>query len=109
MKANTYTLDINNVRKFLFSRLGTQLFSICLVGCLFFNIMIVKFIHRETTLEGVTADRETFMDDYRDVEGIKVAHRIVQKIEDQVLSNSQVTQVIFNAEEIDASVFQKPE
>ena len=70
---------------------------------------IVKFIHRETTPEGITADRATFMEDYRDVEGIKVAHRIVQKIEDQVLSDSRVTQVILNAEEIDASVFQKPE
>ena len=70
---------------------------------------IVKFIHRETTPEGVTADRETFMEDYRDVEGIKVAHRIVEKIEDQVLSDSRVTQVILNAEEIDESVFQEPE
>ena len=70
---------------------------------------IVKFIHRETTPEGVTADRETFMDDFRDVEGIKVAHQIVQKIEGQVLSESQVTKVILNAEEIDASVFQTPE
>ena len=70
---------------------------------------IVKFIHRETTPEGVTADRETFMDDYRDVEGIKVAHHIVQKIEDQVLSDSRVTRVILNAEEIDESLFQEPE
>lgn len=70
---------------------------------------IVKFIHRETTPEGVTADRETFMDDYRDVEGIKVAHQIVQKVEGQVLSETQVTKVILNAEEIDASVFQAPE
>lgn len=70
---------------------------------------IVKFIHRETTPEGVTTDRETFMEDYRDVEGIKVAHQIVQKIEGQVLSDSRVTEVILNAEEIDASVFQKPE
>ena len=70
---------------------------------------IVKIIHRETTTEGVTADRETFMDDYRDVEGIKVAHHIVQKIEGQVLSDSRVTNVILNAEEIDESVFQKPE
>ena len=70
---------------------------------------IVKLIHRETTEEGVTADRETFMDDYRDVEGIKVAHHIVQKVEGQVLSDSRVTQVILNAEEIDESVFQAPE
>ena len=70
---------------------------------------IVKLIHRETTAEGVTADRETFMDDYRDVEGIKVAHHIVQKVEDQVLSDSRVTQVILNAEEIDESLFQAPE
>ena len=164
------------MREFLFSRLVTQLFLGCVVGCLFFNIAmeppaappavpvpkaseadtakakeilaaavdahggleklqavknivivpqpttrilklfvsqethyIVKLIHRETTEEGVTADRETFMDDYRDVEGIKVAHHIVQKIEDQVLSDSRVTRVILNAEEIDASVFQKPE
>ena len=70
---------------------------------------IVKLIHCETTEEGVTADRETFMDDYRDVDGIKVAHHIVQKIEDQVLSDSRVTRVILNAEEIDASLFQEPE
>ena len=70
---------------------------------------IVKLIHRETTEEGVTADRETFMDDYRDVEGIKVAHHIVQKVEGQVLSDSRVTQVILNAEEIDESLFQAPE
>jgi len=70
---------------------------------------IVKLIHRETTEEGVTADRETFMDDYRDVEGIKVAHHIVQKVEGQVLSDSRVTQVILNAEEIDESLFQVPE
>ncbi len=70
---------------------------------------IVKLIHRETTPEGVTADRETFMDDYRDVEGIKVAHHIVQKVEGQVLSDSRVTQVILNAEEIDESLFQAPE
>ena len=70
---------------------------------------IVKFIHRETTPEGVTADRETFMDDYHDVEGIKVAHHIVQKIEGQVLSDSRVTRVILNAEEIDDSVFEEPE
>ena len=69
---------------------------------------IVKFIHRETTSEGV-ADRATFMDDYRDVEGIKVAHHSVQKVEDQVLSDSRVTRVILNAEEVDESVFQEPE
>ena len=70
---------------------------------------IIKLIHRETTPEGVTADRETFMDDFRDVEGIKVAHQIVQKVEGQVLSETQVTRVHLNAEEIDASVFQAPE
>ena len=69
---------------------------------------IVKYIHRETTPDGVTADRATFMTDYRDVEGLKVAHHIVQKIEDNVLSESRVTQVLLNAEEIDESVFQKP-
>ena len=40
------------------------------------------------------------MDDYRDVDRIKVAHHIVQKVEGQVLSDSQVIQVILNAEEI---------
>lgn len=69
---------------------------------------IVKFIHRETTTEGVTANRETFTDDFRDVEGIKVAHQILQKVEGQVLSETQVTRVHLNAEEIDTSVFQKP-
>ena len=69
---------------------------------------IVKFIHRETTSEGV-ADRATFMDDYRDVEGIKVAHHSVQKVEDQIHSDSRVTRINLNAEEVDESVFQKPE
>ena len=42
MKVNKYTLDINNMRKFLFSRLVTQLFLVCVVGCLFLNIADVE-------------------------------------------------------------------
>ena len=37
MKANKDTLDINNMRRFLFSRLVTRLFLIGIVGCLFSN------------------------------------------------------------------------
>ena len=116
MKVNIYTLDINHMRQFLFSRLGTQLFLVGIAGCLFFNIAIepsaappAEPTPKASEAEQGVADRATFMDDYRDVEGIKVAHHIVQKIEDQVLSDSRVTQVILNAEEIDESVLQKPE
>ena len=68
---------------------------------------IIKLLHRETS-QGVTANREIFMDDYRDVDGIKIAHHIVHEVEGQVLSDSQVASVTLNAE-LDESLFQEPE
>lgn len=68
---------------------------------------IVKIAHRETTQGGV-ANRETFMDDYRDVDGVQVPYHIVQNVNGQPLSESRVKGVTLNAE-LDASLFQEPE
>ena len=68
---------------------------------------IVKVAYRETTPGGV-ANRETFMDDYRDVDGVKVPYHIVQNVNGQPLSESRVKGVTLNAE-LDASLFQEPE
>ena len=68
---------------------------------------IIKLVHRETS-QGITADREVFMDDYRDIDGIKIAHHIVHEVEGQILNDSQVTSVTLNAE-LDDSIFQAPE
>ena len=68
---------------------------------------VVKYTYRETA-QGVTANREAFMDDYRDVDGIKIAYHIVQNVEGQLFSESRVKRVTLNAE-LDASLFQEPE
>ena len=67
---------------------------------------VVKYAYQETS-QGVTANRETLMDDYRDVDGIKIAHRMVQNVEGQRFSEIQVKSVTLNAE-LDASLFQEP-
>ena len=48
------------------------------------------------------------MDDYRDVDGIKIAYHTVQNVEGQLFSESRVKRVTLNAE-LDASLFQEPE
>ena len=68
---------------------------------------VVKYTYRETA-QGVTANREALMDDYRDVDGIKIAYHIVQNVEGQLFSESRVKRVTLNAE-LDASLFQEPE
>ena len=68
---------------------------------------VVKYAYQETS-QGVTANRETLMDDYRDVDGIKIAHRTVQNVEGQRFSEIRVKSVTLNAE-LDASLFQEPE
>ena len=68
---------------------------------------VVKYAYQETS-QGVTANRETLMDDYRDVDGIKIAHRMVQNVEGQRFSEIRVKRVTLNAE-LDASLFQEPE
>ena len=67
---------------------------------------IVKFAYREIA-QGVTANRESLMDDYRDVDGVKVAYHVVQNVDGQLFSESRVTGVTLNAE-LDESLFQEP-
>ncbi len=67
--------------------------------------LVVKFAFRETA-QGVTANRETFIDDYRDVDGIKVAHHIVQNVDGELFTESWVTGVTLNAE-LEESLFQE--
>ena len=68
---------------------------------------IVKIAYRET-VQGATVNWESFMDDYRDVDGVKVAYHVVQNVEGQLYSESRVKRVTLNAE-LDASLFQEPE
>ena len=67
---------------------------------------VVKFAFRETA-QGVTAERETFVDDYRDVDGIKIAHHIVQHVDGELFTENWITGVTLNAA-LDESIFQEP-
>ena len=68
---------------------------------------IVKIAYRESA-QGTTVNRETVMDDYRDVDGVKVPYHVVQNVDGQLFSESRVTNVMLNAE-LDESLFQEPE
>ena len=67
---------------------------------------VVKMGFRETA-QGVTSNRETLMDDYRDVDGIKIPYHIVQNVEGELFTESRVSSVLLNAE-LDESLFQEP-
>ena len=68
---------------------------------------VVKIAYPDSS-QGVTVNRETFMADYRDVDGVKVPYHVVQNIDGQPFSDSQVTSITLNAE-LDESLFQEPE
>ena len=68
---------------------------------------VVKYAYREAS-QGVVANRENLMDDYRDVDGVKIAYHTIQNIDGQLFSEGRVKRVTLNAE-IDASLFQEPE
>ncbi|MDE0681797.1 MAG: pitrilysin family protein [Candidatus Poribacteria bacterium] len=68
---------------------------------------VVKYAYREAS-QGVVANRENLMDDYRDVDGVKIAYHTVQNIDGQLFSEGRVKGVTLNAE-LDASLFQEPE
>ena len=68
---------------------------------------VVKIAYPDSS-QGVTVNRETFMEDYRDVDGVKVPYHVVQNIDGQPFSDSQVTSITLNAE-LDESLFQEPE
>ena len=67
---------------------------------------IVKLTYREV-VQGVVANQETFLGDYRDVDGIKIAHHVLQNVDGQLSSEVSVTGVTLNAE-LDDSLFQEP-
>jgi len=46
--------------------------------------------------------------DYRDVDGIKIAHHVLQNANGELSSDVSVTGITLNAE-LDASLFQEPE
>ena len=68
---------------------------------------IVKISYREMS-QGMAVNRETLMDDYRDVDGIKVPYHVVQNVDGQPFSESRVTGITLNAE-LDETLFQEPE
>ena len=68
---------------------------------------VVKLAYPDSS-QGVTVNRETFMEDYRDVDGVKVPYHVVQNVEGQPFSDSKITSITLNAE-LDESLFQEPE
>ena len=67
---------------------------------------IVKLDFRETE-QGVTVNKETFLDDYRDVEGIQIPYHVVQNVEGEQFTETRISSVTLNAE-LDESLFQEP-
>ena len=68
---------------------------------------VVKLSYPDSS-QGVTVNRETFMEDYRDVDGVKVPYHVVQHVNGQLFSDSKVTSITLNAE-LDESLFQEPQ
>lgn len=67
---------------------------------------IVKIAYPDSS-QGITVNRETLLNDYRDVDGVKVAYHAVQNVEGQLFSDSRVTRITLNAE-LEESLFQEP-
>ena len=68
---------------------------------------VVKLVYPDSS-QGVTVNRETIMEDYRDVDGVKVPYHVVQNVEGQLFSDSRITKITLNAE-LDETLFQEPE
>lgn len=67
---------------------------------------IVKFAFRETD-QGVTLNKERFLDDYRAVDGVKMPHRIIQNVEGERFTETRITSLTVNAA-LEDSLFQEP-
>ena len=67
---------------------------------------IVKIAYPDSS-QGITVNRETLLNDYRDVDGVKVAYHAVQNIDGQLFSESRITRITLNAE-LEESLFQEP-
>ena len=68
---------------------------------------IVKMEFRETE-QGVALNKESVMDDYRDVNGVKIPYHLVQNVEGEQFTETHISSVTINAE-LDESLFQEPE
>ena len=68
---------------------------------------IVKMEFRETE-QGVALNKESLMDDYRDVDGVKIPYHLVQNVEGEQFTETHISSVTINAE-LDESLFQEPE
>ena len=68
---------------------------------------IVKMEFRETE-QGVVVNKETLLDDYRDVDGVKMPHHIQQNVEGELFTETRISSVTLNAE-LDESLFQEPQ
>ena len=67
---------------------------------------IVKMSFRETE-QGVVVNKETLLDDYRDVDGVQVPHHIQQNVEGELFTETRISSVTLNAA-LDDSLFQEP-
>jgi predicted Zn-dependent peptidase len=67
---------------------------------------IVKMEFRETE-QGVALNKESLMDDYRDVDGVKIPYHLVQNVEGEQFTETHISSVTINAE-LDESLFQEP-
>ena len=67
---------------------------------------IVKMEFRETE-QGVALNKESVMDDYRDVNGIKIPYHLVQNVEGEQFTETRISSVTINAE-LEESLFQEP-
>lgn len=68
---------------------------------------IVKMEFRETE-QGVALNKESLMDDYRDVNGVKIPYHVVQNVEGEQFTETRISSVTLNAE-LDESLFQEPQ
>jgi hypothetical protein len=67
---------------------------------------IVKMEFRETE-QGVALNKDSLMDDYRDVDGVKIPYHLVQNVEGEQFTETHISSVTINAE-LDESLFQEP-
>ena len=67
---------------------------------------IVKMEFRETE-QGVALNKASVMDDYRDVNGVKIPYHVVQNVEGEQFTETHISSVTLNAE-LDESLFQEP-
>ncbi len=68
---------------------------------------VVKLAFRETE-QGATYDKETMFSDFRDVDGVKFAFRVVQNVNGELYTDNRIKSVKLNTE-FEESLFEVPE